>query len=167
MSQRGGTERRRGAVALAELVGKALDPVTARRGFSVVEVSTCWGEIVGARYADCSRPERIIWPRGTANEGKSGTLVVRIEGPRALFMQHEAEQIVQRVNGFIGHGAIGKMRIVQGPVASPTANEAPPVAPIEPQDQSALEEILMPVDCDDLRAALTRLGQAVLAERDK
>ena len=167
MGQNHGSERRRGPVALAELVGRALDPVTARRGFAVTELTANWAEIVGERYTDCSCPERIIWPRGKANDGKPGTLVVRIEGPRALFFQHETAQIMQRINSFLGQGTIGKLTIVQGPVSAPSTREVPASTSLSPRDRANLETILAPVDGDDLRSALDRLGQAVLAERDK
>jgi hypothetical protein len=167
MAASGGKEKRRGPVALAELLGKALDPVVARRGFATAGLMAGWGEIVGTRYADCSRPEKIVWPRGTEREGNSGVLVVRIDGPRALLFQHEVGQIVERVNMFIGHGAIGKIRIVQGPVESRAAPEKPAQGPLDREGEASLAAALDGVDSDHLRAALDRLGRAVISSRDK
>ncbi len=168
MSASGGTQRKRGPVALAELVGKALDPLTARRGFATAELIAGWAEIVGARYADCSRPEKIVWPRGAESEAThGGVLVVRIDGPRALLFQHEVGQIVERVNGFVGHGAIGKIRIVQGPIESRTKPEKPAPRPIDEDGEANLAATLNGVDDEGLRAALDRLGRAVISSRDK
>jgi hypothetical protein len=168
MPASGGTTRKRGPVALAELLGKALDPLTARRGFATAELVAGWAEIVGARYADCSRPEKIVWPRGAESEAAhGGVLVVRIDGPRALLFQHEVGQIVERVNGFVGHGAIGKIRIVQGPIESRMKAEKPAPGPLDKNDEASLAATLDDVDDEGLRAALDRLGRAVISSRDK
>lgn len=167
MRQSGATQRRRGPIALAELVGRVLDPVTARRGFATAELIAGWPEIVGPRYADCSRPERIAWPRGKANNDKPGTLVIAVEGPRALLLQHEADQIVERVNGFLGYGAIGRIKIVQGPVSARSSAQPLEEVPLEADALAALEHTLGNVDGEDLRSALDRLGRAILAERNK
>jgi hypothetical protein len=154
-------------VALAELVGKALDPLTARRGFATAELMAGWAEIVGARYADCSQPEKIVWPRGAQDDGSGGVLVVRIDGPRALLFQHEVGQIVERVNAFVGHRAIGRIRIVQGPVESRAEPEKPVPGPLDSEAEANLAAALDGVDSESLRAALDRLGRAVISSRDK
>lgn len=165
--QKHGVNRRRGPVALAELVGHAIDPITARRGFTTTELIAGWADIVGTRYAECSRPEKIVWPRGKANEETPGTLVVAVEGPRALLLQHEADQIIERVNQFIGHGTIGRIKIIQGPMASLPAGEKQDDAPLDEEDVAQLAGTLDGVASDDLRAALDRLGRAILRERNK
>lgn len=167
MLERGGNNRKRGPVALAELVGKALDPVTARRGFARAELISGWAEIVGTRYADCSRPEKIIWPRGAANDGERGILVVRIDGPRALLFQHEADQVVERVNAFVGQGAIGRIKIVQGTVESRKEPQSSVPESLAPQDETNLTTTLAEIENDNLRSALDRLGRAIFGSRDK
>lgn len=156
-----------GVISLAELVGRALDPVTARRGFATAELIGAWADIVGGRYADCSRPERIVWPRGAANKDSPGTLVVVVAGPRALYLQHEADQIVERVNGFLGHGAIGRLKIVQGGMPLTESARAAADIPLDATDKAKLDDTLADVESPGLRSALERLGQAVLADRNK
>ena len=107
---------------LTELVGKVLAPVTARRGLATADLIAAWPDIVGARYADWTRPEKIVWPRNRGaveGAGEPALLVLRVDGPRAVLIQHETSQIVEKVNSFLGYGAIGQLRIVQGPVAAP------------------------------------------------
>src|SRR6185295_19195441 len=94
-------QRRRGPVMLAELVGKVIDPGTKRRGFGTTDLIAAWPEVVGPRYADCTRPEKIVWPKSEDMEGAPALLVLRVDGPRAIFVQHEAAQIVERVNAFL------------------------------------------------------------------
>jgi len=167
MNQPGARQRVHGPIALAEFVGRVIDPITARRGFAAAELVSGWAEIVGARYADCSRPDRIAWPRGKANEDKPGTLVVVVDGPRALLLQHEADQIVERTNNFLGHGTIGRIKIIQGTVSAPSLSPGPENAPLAEEDQAKLAEALCDVESVDLRSALNRLGRAILAEGNK
>lgn len=155
--------QRRGPVALGELVGKVIDPVTRRRGFLTTDLIAAWPEIVGARFADCTRPEKIVWPRGEEMEGAPALLVIRVDGPRAIFVQHEAGQIVERVNAFLGYGAIGHLRIIQAPVSGKLTAAAPEKA-LSAAAEAKLAATLRPVDDDGLRAALDRLGRGVLAE---
>ena len=58
--------RRRGPIPLSELVGKIVAPVTAKRGFAAADLVAAWPDIAGSRFADCTRPEKIVWPRGEA-----------------------------------------------------------------------------------------------------
>jgi hypothetical protein len=159
--------RRRGPVILAELVGKVLNPVTAKRGFATADLIAAWPDIVGPRYADCTRPEKIVWPRGEAREGQPALLVLRVDGPRAVLVQHEAGQIAERVNAFLGYGAIGQIRIVQAPV-KPKLKLVPAAArPLDAGEEARLADTVGKVADDGLRAALDRLGRGVLSDTAK
>ena len=154
-------QRRKGAVALGELVGPVIDPVVARRGFATSGLIAAWPEIVGPAFADCTAPERIAWPRTRDEAAAPGVLVLRVEGPRAIYVQHELPQIVERINAFFGYAAIGQVRIVQAPVSERTA-VAPPSPGLAPAAAAALDERLATIEDDRLRAALGRLGRGVL-----
>ena len=160
-------QRSRGPVLLAELVGKAIGPLAARRGFGTADLIAAWPEIVGARFADCTRPDKIAWPRGTANESKPAHLVVRVDGPAAVLFQHETGQVVERVNAFLGYAAIGQIRIVQGAVGKADSYAPVPPTPIDAEDEARLGAALAPVDNDALRSALDRLGRGVLANKPR
>ena len=149
-------------MALSELVGKVLAPVTAKRGFAAADLVAAWPEIVGQRFADCSRPERIVWPRGAAREGDAGILELTVEGPRAIYVQHEADQIIERVNAFLGYAAIGALRIVQRPVAPARKAQLAPPRRLDAGAEAQLAETVAGVADDGLRAALERLGRGVL-----
>jgi hypothetical protein len=168
MSASNGKARRRGAVALTELVGKVLDPVIAERGFASADLVAAWPEIAGGAYADWTEPERIAWPRGEAGkEPRAGVLYLKVDGPRAIFVQHELPQIMERINAFLGYAAIGQVRIVQKPVARRRKAAAPPTRLLGPEAEAELSGALAEVADDKLRAALDQLGRGVLAKRDK
>lgn len=165
MSDSNQNPSRRGPVALGELIGRVIDPVTKRRGFATTDLIAAWPEIVGSRFADCTRPEKIVWSRGEEMDGAPALLVVRVDGPRAIFVQHEAGQIIERVNAFLGYGAIGHLRIVQAPVSVGGMAETTSERPLSADAEAELEARLSGVADKDLRSVLDRLGRGVLAKR--
>lgn len=151
----------RGPLALGALVGRVIDPVIARRGFAKAELLSAWPEIAGPLYASCTAPERIAWPRrGDTDEAGAGVLFLRVDGPRAILVQHELPAIVERINRYFGYRAIGQARIVQAPVGSTGKKNDPGVesdaaadAPLPPQ--------LDGLEPSPLKDALARLGRGV------
>lgn len=160
-------QRRKGPIALGELVGRAIEPVTARRGFATADLIAAWPEVAGPAYAGCTAPEKISWPRhASEDEPAAGTLYLRVDGPRAIFVQHDLPQILERVNAFFGYRAIGQIRIIQSPVTNvKTAPSADRTTPLDPSAEQALAETLGDIDDDRLRAALARLGRGVHGSR--
>lgn len=158
--------KRKGALSLGEIVGRVIEPVTARRGFAKADLIAVWPEIAGPMHASCTAPEKIVWPRRhpDAEEPPAGTLFIRADGPRAVFVQHELPQIVERVNAFFGYRAVAQARIVQGRV---DARAPQPSAP-PPVDEAANRRIASEtaaIEDEALRAALERLGRGVLTKR--
>jgi hypothetical protein len=164
MADADGRQRRRGAVTIGELVGKVIDPVAKRRGFASTDIIAAWREIVGPRFAEWTRPEKILWPKGEEMEGAPALLVLRVDGPRAVFVQHEAGQIVERVNAFLGYGAIGHIRIIQAPVRTAKSQVSRP-HPLTPDEESRVSRSISKVEHERLREALERLGRSVVADR--
>jgi hypothetical protein len=151
---------RRGTRPLGELVAGVLAPVADRRGYALANLRAAWAEVVGQRYADCTEPERIDWPRG-GEKGTGGVLRVRADGPRAVLLQHELGQLVERVNGFIGYSAVRGIRLVQGPVARRARKPGEPAT----VDEARLAGAVATVADEPLKAALSRLGRGVFAKR--
>lgn len=164
-NERAAAPFRRGAVPLSELVGKAIGPLTGRRGIATADLVAAWPGIAGARFADCTRPEKIAWPKGGETEWRQAVLVVRVDGPRAVFFQHESSQVIERLNAFLGYAAVGRIRIVQGPVAAPS-KPGPRTAPaLGAADAARLDQALAGMEDDPLREALAKLGRGVLTDK--
>jgi hypothetical protein len=155
----------KGALPLSALVGRVLDPVSAKRGFANAELLAAWPEIAGPRYAHTTQPERISWAHGSGAAEDGGTLTVRVEASAALHFQHEIGQILERVNGFLGFGAVRRIRIVQKPLERASRKAVTEPRPLNPTEESRLDETVAGVDHDGLREALKRLGRGVLAGR--
>jgi hypothetical protein len=158
------------AKPLRDLVGKAVGDTFKRQGFASAELVTRWTEIVGADIAAHSEPIKIQWTRrpsaaspaaaGSASgwQQEPGTLVLRVEGPAAIEIQHLAGVICERVNRFLGWRAIARVALRQAPLR----RAAPKTAPvIDARAAAAVAQTLSAVANEDLRDALARLGAAV------
>ena len=158
-----------GARPIGAYAARALDPAARARGFATTALLSEWPAIVGAELAQFTMPDRVVWPRRRedgeeaspqrGHRGEGAVLVLRVEGPRAIEVQHRSGQILERVNAYFGYRAIAEMRILQAPV---TRKASPAPAPAPPLDPDALPPS---ADIEDrgLRAALLRLGSAARA----
>jgi hypothetical protein len=151
--------------AIADMIGKVLDPACAKRGLSSAALIAAWPQIVGRRYADCTQPERIIWPRRRGDEDVGGgTLVLRVDGGQAIYLQHELGQVIERINSYLGFNAVTRVKIVQTPLGRPCPAETAKEPALAPDQAAALDRRLDAIDSPSLRESLRRLGQAVLGE---
>lgn len=124
-----------------------------------------WREIVGERLARVTEPRKLT--RGRSGSG--GTLELRVAGAAALLVQHQSAEIIERVNLFLGEGAVEKLRIAQGPVRAlsdaPAAPRRRTAAP--PLDAAAEAELARSLETapEPLKGPLMALGRAVLGAR--
>ncbi|HZT25488.1 MAG TPA: DciA family protein [Pseudolabrys sp.] len=145
---------------LAELTGATLGDVLKSRGFASTEIVTRWSEIAGPDIAAHSEPIKINWPRQANGEPPDpATLVLRVEGPAALEIQHLSGLIIERVNRFFGWQAIGRIALRQAPLHRPEALTAP--AGPDAAEQARIAAGLSGMADEKLKAALARLGAAV------
>jgi hypothetical protein len=157
------------AKPLRDLVGNVVGETFRRQGFASAELVTRWTEIVGAEVSAHSEPIKVQWPRasndsfaargsGSGWERPPGVLVLRVEGPAAIEIQHLAGMICERVNRFLGWRAIERVALRQAPL-----RRAPrtPAKRLDAVAAARIAEALSEVVDDDLRQALGRLGAAV------
>ena len=155
------------AKPLRDLLGKVVGETFTRQGFASAELVTRWTEIVGAEIAAHSEPIKIQWPRVSPSPASGrevgwgrppGTLVLRVEGPGAIEVQHLANVICERVNRFVGWRAIERVALRQAPLRRAFRNlSARPDAATAARIAATMPEIAD----EDLRQALARLGAAV------
>ncbi|MEZ5786695.1 MAG: DciA family protein [Xanthobacteraceae bacterium] len=144
---------------LAAFVGATLADTFKRRGFAATEIVTHWEDIVGADIAAHCEPMKIDWPhRRERDPSATATIVLRVEGPAAIEIQHQAAVIIARINQFFGWPAIGRVALRQGPLRR-RARRARPTLPASAVDAEARR--LTGIVDEDLRTSLARLGAAV------
>lgn len=161
--------KRRGwnAVPVGDLATAVLDPVMRKRAGMSTALLQCWDEIAGDRLAAHSRPERIVWPRRADEDDpfEPATLVVACEGALALRLQHQTAEIIGRANAFLGFAAIGRVRIVQKPVARSDRAARPSLRALTDSETARVASAVEPIADEALRISLERLGRSVLASR--
>ena len=141
--------------ALDERFGKGPDGLQAR-----------WREIVGDALAQSTEPVKLSRPRG----GGAAVLELKVGGAAAALVQHQAPDILARVNLFLGEGAVARLRIVQGVVKPRVSTTGPAqkasarrrAQPLDAAVEAELEQGLTPVGDEKLRASLRKLGREVL-----
>ena len=91
-----------------------------KQGFASTELVTRWKDIVGAEIAAHAEPVKLQWPREVDGEpAEPATLVLRVEGPAAIEIQHQSAVILERVNRFFGWQAVGRIALRQAPLSRP------------------------------------------------
>ena len=63
------------------------------------------------------------------DDPEPATLVLRVEGPVALEIQHLSGVIIEKVNRFFGWRAVGRIQIRQAPLRAARARRCPSAAP--------------------------------------
>ncbi len=154
-------------VPISDAATAVLDPVLRRRAGLSVALLQSWDEVVGERIAARSRPEKLQWPRRANDDDpfSPATLVVACDGMAALHVQHETSEIIGRVNAFLGFAAVGRIRIVQKPVAAAAPPPRPKPRPLSQRESVAVAGAVAGIEDHDLRAALERLGRSVIGSR--
>jgi hypothetical protein len=148
------------AKPLSVLLNDVFKDAYAKQGFAARELVTRWAEIAGSEIAAHSEPLKMQWPRPVEGQPQEpATLILRVEGPMALEIQHSSDVILQRVNRFFGWSAVGKLALRQAPLSRRDRPRRP--RPPEPKEVAEVEKTLAAVEDDELRAALARLGAAI------
>jgi hypothetical protein len=150
------------ARSLADLANPLLAGSFARQGFASAELVTRWPDIVGGEIAQHCEPIKMQWPRAPdAETQEPGILMLRVEGPAAIEIQHLAPQILERVNRFFGFQAVGRLTIRQAPI---TRRKLRKMRTPDPEAVKRMAESLPPMEDENLKDALARLGASIKHE---
>lgn len=167
------------AKAVGSFVPKLTRKAFEKYGFSAATLLTDWATIVGQDLASYTSPDKLKWPRGAeaygevaeGAEGRPGaTLVLRVDGPRALEVEHRRRQLLERINAYFGYRAVADLRIIQAPIAAvaPAKPVAAAPAPAAPAQVAAVQAAALQAITDErLRDALARLGASVAARKPR
>jgi hypothetical protein len=145
---------------LSAIAGAALNDVLKAQGFASAEIIARWAEVAGPEVAAHSEPLKINWPRqGNEQTPEPATLILRVEGPAAIEIQHMSAVILERVNRFFGWRAIGRLALRQAPLHRRPRKRGP--ASPDPIAAARIADGLPQIEDEGLRQALGRLGAAI------
>jgi hypothetical protein len=150
-------ERQHGFRAVGIAVSKLAAPIiTTRGGGILVRLKTDWATIAGPDSAGVS------WPSAL---GRDGVLKLRAAPPAALELQHRAPLLIERINLFFGRSVVSRLVLVQGPLPADSPPRGPDLRPLTTNEAEKLDKRLSEIADPSLRAALARLGRALIARR--
>jgi hypothetical protein len=172
MAERSTMNKPRGSFAkqLRDVAGKIVGKTFAQQGFGSSELVTRWTSIVGQDIGANCEPIKIQWTRPASSHPsraggdrsawsqEPGTLVLRVEGPAAIEIQHLTNVICDRVNQFLGWRAIARVRLQQAPLRRGQRTKTPAPDPIA---AARIASTLPEIADEGLKQALARLGAAV------
>ncbi len=154
----------RGLLGMAALTERVARPVLGRQGQGAAQIFGRWADIVGPSLAGVSMPEKLQRDRS----GHGATLHLRVSsGAAAAMIQPQTPQIVDRVNAYLGPGAITKLTVSQGPLSLVPQRPKPPRSqPLNEGEAERIERDLAAVDSEPVRRALAKLGARLKARRE-
>ncbi len=164
MSDTSATETRK---AKTQSVGRAVSGLAKRaldkRGFVDASIVNEWPSIAGTLIGGNSLPEKISFPR---DRKKPGTLHLRLEnGALSTEVMHFEPVLLERLNRFFGFRAVGRIKIIQGPLPVDQKKVRPALPPIKAETRIAIEQSLDTVADGEIRDALMQLGKHVAQRR--
>ncbi|HEY3948506.1 DUF721 domain-containing protein [Phenylobacterium sp.] len=155
--------QRRPPPPLSRAVNRSLKPLDARFSQGGGALEARWREVVGPEIAKRTEPVKLVRGRN----GGPSSLEIRVAGPAAAIIQHQAHEILARVNIFLGADAVQKLRIVQGPLqnkAELPASRPRRLPPLDAAAEAGLQQDLAAAPEGKLKAALLALGRGVLRQ---
>lgn len=162
MAGKGSDERRGGMRAIGATLPRIAKPVLGKQGLGEAQLLNDWAAIIGEELAQHCWPVKLSFPRG---ERRDGTLRLRAASALALEIQHREPVLLERINGYFGYHAVARIAIIQGPPSLPGRSPPKSPRPLEAAERLALDRHLDGIADVDLRAALARLGSAIIGKR--
>ena len=149
------------AKPIADLMPQIGRAAFRRFGFVQSSVVTRWPEIVGERHAQVCMPESIRFPPGEKSEGILQLVVLPAHAP---LIQHVIPEIIERVNRFFGYKAVARVKLRQGAVKPPRAEERPKAPPSLKPIPMELGDSLRDIGDAELRTVLESLARSLGAQ---
>ena len=150
--------------ALSATLPKITKGILEKGGRDYAALVTDWAQIMGPSLAASSMPEKLSQSRNTgARTGESGgaVLTIRVTGGAAMEIQHREPQLIERINAYLGHRAVTRLKLVQGPLPAARRRGMVPPAPLTPTESQAIDSAVAGVADSDLQGRLARFGRSL------
>jgi hypothetical protein len=131
-------------------------PAFQRHGFASEQLAAQWSLIVGDAVASVAKPDKIKWPTQGGVQKQGGTLTIKAQAGRALEVQYEIPRLIEKLNQYLGYGAISAIKVVQ--TAELPELPKPVKRPMSKEAASAWNTKLAAIEDEDLKTALAKLA---------
>jgi hypothetical protein len=154
------------AKSVGEFVPALMRPAFEKYGFPAAAILTDWAAIAGTELAAFTAPERLKWPRKASSDtdggGQGATLILRVDGPRALEVEHLRPRLIERINASFGYRAVADIRVLQAPLLRRDAPKKPAMPP-----QPANMAVFAGLKEDRVKEALARIAAGIEATHQR
>ncbi len=147
-----GRQQYRHAPSAAQAASRVMRPLAKKFGAGVGTLRDHWPEIVGQKWAQLSQPHTL---RG-AKDAK--ILVIKAKGPAATLISANSDQLLAKINQFLGAGSVRTLKIIQSRMSGDT--------PAASAENNVRFPIAKPGE-NTLEAALDRLGANFKTQADE
>jgi hypothetical protein len=144
---------RRGPQPLGTTGQAAARDAFAARGFANPQIVLRWREFAGPVLGLLTAPISLT---------PQGQLTISADPSVAVFLQHQTQQLIQRVNLAVGAGQVSKVKVVSGKFSRPPQAKSKPA--LAPAQRNWAAQTASGVQDPQLRAALQSLAEAVAAD---
>ena len=142
-----------GPGGIAALVSRIARPAFAKSSPGTAQMVEAWPSIVGPALAVVTTPRRLT----------QGTLTITCSGPVAMELQHLSNELLGRINQYLGRQSVHRLRFLQTQTQAPRGTLKPRPAPSKAA-AAATEAAIADLPDGPLKDALALLGRAVLTE---
>lgn len=149
--------------ALSATLPKITKAILDKGGRDYATIIAEWPAIVGTALAGSSQPDKLLRRRAGDERSSGAVLTVRVSGGAALEIQHREPQIIERINAYLGYGAVARLKLVQGVLTRRPAAGLPPSRELSATESQAIESAASHVADPDLRRRLARFGATLAA----
>lgn len=135
-------------------------PFIKSQGFCEARIILDWPQIVGSFLSEQTSPQKISFSKGNKRDG---TLFIAVTSAIAPEISHMIPQIMERINGYFGYGAIQRIVLRHGnPLLKTEISQKPLKVLHGKQNISELKKLVQEIDDENLKNALINLGKFIL-----
>jgi len=147
---------------LAHHIGAQLEPVIRKKSGFDVKLLDNWSQIIGAQLGRFCTPVKVKKSRSvTDGKEKTAILLIECDGFSSIKIQHQADEIIEKINQFLGFHAIDKIKIVQKP-RHRIAGMNVPTRALSQHELAWIEEQTNLIEDSDLRTSMQQLGKNII-----
>jgi hypothetical protein len=155
---------------LAQTVPLVAEKAFNRKYILLGRIVTQWAEIVGPEFAGTATPCAIRRYR-TGKEGEGGKIHVCLDiaasSADAARLIYQRDLLLERMNRIFGECLVDSIKFVHLPANSAAAPAPRYRKPLTESQKKTLSLMLEGIEDEQVKAALERLGTAVLRERNE
>jgi len=146
---------------LSQTINKLTKSMLGRQGLIRGDIISKWFDIVGPEISQHTLPEKIVFSKDGASGGE---LRLRCDsGALANQLQHQAPQIIDRINMYFGYQAIIRIKLIQAPLPRRPTVRRTSSKPLTKEQVATIKSTTSIVQDDEIRAVLDKLGQSVMS----